>query len=543
MRIIRVLNQASTRRTHQLESILGSDQKRNNAGGFGWCVDDWMQLDRFLILGTEGGTYYVGERALTRQNAEAVERCVKADGPRVVKRVVEISTEGRAPKNDPALFVLAMCSALGDTETRRAAFAALPEVARIGTHLFHFAQFREAFGGWGRGMRCAAARWYTAKTADQLAYQAVKYQQRDGWSHRDVLRLSHPKPPTAAHSAVYRFMTGFDGKEPPKGRQRQEVETCDVPRIISAFEELKGLEKSPKAAAKLIAENNLPREAVPTGLLRERIIWETLLQRMPMTATIRNLATMTKIGLLEPMSDAEKTVIARITDGQALRKARVHPIQVLSALKTYAQGHGERSSARWTPCPKVIDALDDAFYASFGNVNPTGKKLFMGIDVSGSMGEGEVAGVPGLTPRVAAAALAMVTARVESDYHIMGFCHELVPLAITPRMRLDDAVKLVDRADWGGTDCALPMLHALERKLEIDAFLVYTDSETWFGKIHPAQALGQYRRKMNFPWTKLAVVGMVANRRSIADPNDAGMLDIVGFDTATPRLIEEFVRD
>jgi 60 kDa SS-A/Ro ribonucleoprotein len=35
---------------------------------------------------------------------------------------------------------------------------------------------------------------------------------------------------------------------------------------------------------------------------------------------------------------------------------------------------------------------------------------------------------------------------------------------------------------------------------------------------------------------------MVANRFTIADPTDAGMLDIVGFDTSTPEVISGFAR-
>jgi 60 kDa SS-A/Ro ribonucleoprotein len=93
----------------------------------------------------------------------------------------------------------------------------------------------------------------------------------------------------------------------------------------------------------------------------------------------------------------------------------------------------------------------------------------------------------------------------------------------------------------GGTDCALPMIWALKNKVEVDAFVVYTDSETWHGKIHPVQALREYRDRMGIP-AKLIVVGMVANQFSIADPNDAGMLDVVGFDTASPQLIADFAR-
>ena len=91
----------------------------------------------------------------------------------------------------------------------------------------------------------------------------------------------------------------------------------------------------------------------------------------------------------------------------------------------------------------------------------------------------------------------------------------------------------------GGTDCALPILEATRRGYHVDLFVTYTDSETWAGRVHPRQALDEYRRKIN-PKAKSVVVGMVSNGFSIADPNDAGMLDVVGFDTVTPNVISEF---
>ena len=85
------------------------------------------------------------------------------------------------------------------------------------------------------------------------------------------------------------------------------------------------------------------------------------------------------------------------------------------------------------------------------------------------------------------------------------------------------------------------MLYALDLEREIDAFVIYTDSETWAGSVHPAQALAEYRRASGID-ARLVVVGMVSNGFSIADPNDPGMLDVVGFDTATPQLISDFAR-
>jgi 60 kDa SS-A/Ro ribonucleoprotein len=149
--------------------------------------------------------------------------------------------------------------------------------------------------------------------------------------------------------------------------------------------------------------------------------------------------------------------------------------------------------------------------------------------------------VPALTPRDASAALALVTAATEGRYEIVGFMDRLAPLAISPRQRLDDAVRTVSGLPFGGTDCALPMLFARARKREIDTFVIYTDSETWAGDVHPTQALADYRHASGID-ARLVVVGMVSNGFSIADPADPGMLDVVGFDTATPQLVSDFAR-
>src|SRR5256714_741619 len=184
------LKRHGTRRVPQWAPLPG--QAPNSTGGFAWAVDAWTRLRRFLVLGSEGGSYYASEWSLTRENAKAVEECVREDGLRAVAEIARVSTEGRAPKNDPALYALALAAGLGDDDTRKAALAALPQVARTGTHLFQFASFVEGFCGWGRSLRRAVAGWYAGQPADALAYQAVKYRQRAGVTHRDLLRLAHP---------------------------------------------------------------------------------------------------------------------------------------------------------------------------------------------------------------------------------------------------------------------------------------------------------------------------------------------------------------
>ena len=533
--------------TPQTAPIPGTSQVRNSNAGYAWAVDDWARLDRFLILGSEGGSYYATERALTCDNAEAVLRCIDADGARVVARIVEISHEGRAPKNDPALFALALAAKLGDEPTRRAAHAALPRVARIGTHLFHFAEYVKALGGWGRGTMRAFARWYNDMEASRLALQAVKYQSRDGWSHRDILRKSHPVATSAQHQAIYHWMVkGWDsvGETPHPDR---------VLATIWAFERAKRLTTRADVAelCALVAEYGLPHECVPTEMKRHPEVWEALLPQMGMTALLRNLGKMTEVGLLGAMSDAEQFAVSRLSKAEALRTARVHPLALLVALKTYGQGHGDKGKLTWKPRQKIVDALDRAFYLSFETLAPTGARTLLALDVSGSMTGPPIAGMPGISPRVGSAAMALVTAAVEPRHEIVAFTNGkyrsrfvgygsgISPLAISPRMRLDQVVEAVSTLPFGGTDCALPMLWAADNKVPIDMFCVYTDSETWAGDVHPVQALRAYRQKMGLG-AKLVVIGMVSNEFSIADPDDAGMLDVVGFDTATPSVIADF---
>ncbi|MBC7528554.1 MAG: TROVE domain-containing protein, partial [Chthonomonadaceae bacterium] len=263
---MRYLTKIKKGKTPQSEPIQGLSQVQNSAGGFVFSVSKWTQLSRFLILGSEGGSYYATEQTLTRENAKAVEACIKEDGERVVREIVAVSEAGRAAKNDPALFALAMCAGLGDEKTRRAALDALPKVARIGTHLFHFAAFVEGFRGWGRGLRKAVGNWYDAMPTDALALQAIKYGSRDGWGHRDLLRLSHPKTSDETCNALYHWMV--DGWET----------VGESPHPDPALNMIWAHEKAMKAStgaevAQLIREYRLPMEATPTDK-RTREVWE-----------------------------------------------------------------------------------------------------------------------------------------------------------------------------------------------------------------------------------------------------------------------------
>jgi 60 kDa SS-A/Ro ribonucleoprotein len=522
-------------------------QVANSAGGYTFTVDPMERLRRFLILGTDGGTYYIGQRELTVQNAQFLLDLVNKRGVDVVNEIVAVSDAGRAPKNNQALFALAVATTSTDVETRQAAYKALPHVARTGTHLFQFVRYTQQLRGWSNGLRKAVGRWYTSRSPEQAAYQIAKYGSREGWTHRDVLRTAHPKPPTPEHDAVFKWAVG------------KEVSNEHLAKVAVASDMAK-VADSPTETARLIREFGLSWEMVKTEHLNDRKVWEALLQRgMGVTALIRQLPRLTNLGLL-----ADKTwrdlVTDQLTDVETLRKGRIHPINILVAMRTYGQGHGERSSNTWTPVGKVVDALDEAFYKAFRTVTPSSTRHLIALDVSGSMGS-PVNGLP-LTCREASAAMAMVTVATESDVTVVGFTggaggwrnswysgqiqdrgtkDNLTVLDLSDRRRLDDNVRTITGLPFGGTDCALPMLWALEQGRQFDSFSIWTDSETWAGSMHPHQALSRYRAQTGID-AKLVVAGMAATDFTIADPSDRGMLDVVGLDAAVPNLVSDFFR-
>jgi len=528
---------AIVKATPQTQPIPGTSP--NNAGGFAFEIDDWGRFDRFLILGSEGGTFYVGERKLTKENASCVERCFELDGPRALKRISDVRLGGLAHRHDPAIFALAIGASSKTKDTRAACLRALPFICKNGTQLFHFMEFIKGMRGRGRAFQTAVQRWYNGRQAKDLAYQLIKYQSRDGWSHRDVLRLARPTPQTDEHKALYRWATKEHGDLKLIHLERLATRKSEALGIVSGFEHLKKAEDAEEAAT-LIRKYGLPRECVPTQLLKTAEVWDALLDHSGLTAIIRNLPQITNSGLLGTKSKAAWVADA-VSDFERLRKEKIHPMTLLLAYATYSAGQSVMGSNAWKPNKIIVESLEDGFEKSFGCLDGSGKRILIGLDISGSMNS-SLAGTF-LSCREGSTAMAMVTARTEAHVRTMMF-HTDGFIDLPFDLKRDSLKKVVQGTSgmpFGGTDCSLPMLTALQERQEYDAFIVYTDSETWAGEIHPMEALRRYRQKMDIA-AKLIVVGMTATEFSIADPKDRSCMDVVGFDAGAPRIIEAFIR-
>lgn len=498
-------------------------QVPNNAGGYGYVVDDWSQLRRFLILGAYEGTFYVGERDLTKQNFDVLKRLVQVDGGKYVDSIVKVSTDNLALKTDPAIFALAIGAAYGDKTTRGHIEIMFPLVIRTSTHLFHFVGFYLTQRGWSRWLRRVVGSWYNTQTPDALEYQMLKYQQRDGWSHKDLIVLAHPTPTSDMHNALYAWAV--------KGHIDPRLS------LVKASRQLFDENITTIEASDIIRTYRLSREMLPSALLNQPYVWAELMRTAPMQATLRNLGKMTQVGLIAPYGMETDLLVSKLIDPKFLAKSYLHPFEVIVALRQYAQGKGYKGGLTWQPVPKVTDALIKLFDASVATHKPTGKRILIAVDVSGSM-ESPVLSL-NMSAAEASGWMAGVTYNTEPNSLLVGFDTSVTPVNFPHATPPSFIARELASVPSGGTDCAQPFLWLIDQQIIVDAVVVYTDSETWAGHMHVNQAINAYRKLS--PQCKVIWCATTATNVTCV-PDHPLNLGIVGFDASVPKAIEGFIQ-
>lgn len=549
------LASVSTVATPQTRPIPGreAEQVRNNAGGYGFTKDLWTRLEDFIILGTTGGTYYVGEDRLTLDNAQVVFDAVAADGVRVVDLAVEVSTARppRAPKNRPALFVLAAAAARGDSDTRQAVKGALAKVARTTDHLASFFGYWKNLAGKptangtapviGRAMRTALASWFLNGDVDQVAWRVCKARQRktpagEAFALRDALRIAHPKADSLARRALFGWVAG-------------NVSDADARTQVPAIDAFLTAQAATNTvdAIDVVQERGVPWEFLPDSVLTDAGVWDELVDTVGMTALIRNLARMTRLGTLTPMGGATRRAAARLTNADALAKARIHPMDLFLALRVYQAGRAQPNPRAdfqtWSPVPAVVDALEEAYELSFGHIEPSGRRLLIAVDSSGSMTWGggvHSGGVPLGSCYEIANAMAVILNRIEGgNVHVIDVDTSVHASRVTARTNLREVESW--RPSGGGTDLSLPFRWAQQQRLNVDGVVVLTDGETWAGRTHASQALTAYRSQCN-PSARVIVAALAPVGHMITEPGDPGTLNMAGLDASFPQVITGFIR-
>ena len=670
-----VAQQPQNRATIPQTCKMDINQVLNCSGGYVWKLSLLEHVNRYLVLGgaKDMGNYYMQAEKVSHECALSVLQMIRNPDPSQFVQLCDllkaVSVGGRAPKQEPVLLSLAAAIVFAKTpEEKKIAFETLKVCIRIPTHAFMLAGFVRDLSmaktvnrgkGWGTGFRRAMSHYYISHTGRDLAYHMTKYQNREGWTHADMIRMLHIDPATLADDGArlmfdYVMMKYARKSKTPSDKtlatlaskhvvlpnpfkamtkaefekKLDAIETPPIPTtaaslitpkvgaqvptkvggfisaltsimpsnptatvtapattatavttvkqhedddslVIISDEEVSGSKKKngtqlqqvahflkhlnalhdagekkdvPLACA-LIRSGRLVREHVPTALFGSKEIWTTLLETMPMEALLRNLGKLTQIGVV---ADKYKEIAARITNQEEVLKARIHPIKVLVAYKVYKNGHGDLGSLVWTPNMFVMVAMTQLFKLSYGTITPTGQRIMVALDVSGSMSS-PVLGSKILNCRDASVAMALLYLETEKNVNVVAFSAGLTDLCapsrnqLTRGMTIDQALSVTNGMAFSNTDCVLPIKHAIEKNLQVDAFIVLTDNETYAPNEHPQSALVRYRVLTGIQ-AKLIVIGMTGNCFTIADPTDKNTLNLAGFDTSTPEIASMFLR-
>ncbi len=514
--------------TPQTQPIPGQEAQMIQGRSGGWMFDAglWNMLQRCLLIGTAESTYYAGKNELTEDFVEVIRQAIAEDPGRVAQEILYAS-DGRAINNSAPILALVLLSMGESPEAKKAFGEIFPQVVRTGSHFYEWLNYTKSLRGFGKVVREAGKNWFLREDVKGLAYQLLKYQQRYDFSNRDALRLFHVKPPTQDHQQLFEWVV--------KG---WEVLPTEIPSgALAQIWWYEWLKRNPDQTHEAIVQGHLTHEmAAPVGKM-DKSAWQLLFNEMPIGALLRNLGSLTEIGVLTSDESVNlQRVEAVLNNKEHLRKGRIHPIDVLKALKTYESG-GKlgRSKKTWNPVHKIVDILEKAVELSFDVVQPTGKVFMHAVDVSGSMGF-PIADM-GLTCCEVAATMALVTAKAEKSYMIRGFSSQFYGLGITAKDTFRSAVDKASDKNFGGTDASVAYEWMIRKKYKADVICFWTDNESWAGDKHPSQALAEYRNKVN-PNIKAVYITLAPYQITLVDPNDPLSWDLGGFDPGTPRIIQ-----
>ena len=562
---------------------------------------------RILILGSRDNKYSQKKGTLSNEDKDYIITQIQAGhGKEILDIVTDVYVTSRAPKLDIALNVLAiLCRTNTDVVLKEQSLRVLKNIRTI-SHLYSWKNFHanvvnpatgEKTKGFGRAVKRSLNSWvleYNDKAID-LAYQVTKYQAREGWSFKNMLQCTHlstktgddrvfaePKqdttksivarkktnknnvPPTDIDLVLRYTVNGFNAMDDLAKKWSLQCPTYEYLKAVNQAKHCVAEQKD--ILIELIYNHKLTREQVPTwGLANTEVLTALIANKkktrvsMPLTALLRNLGNLSAHNVLADQTILQ-LVMNHLVNPDTIKFSKIHPVSVLTAWFTYRNGHGNHGHNSWMVDPDIVKTLEKMFYLSFKNVEPTGKRICFLIDCSGSMSSTSLC--EGVTCAESAALLAMIFARSETtdesspDHSFYLFTSKSrlgygsygttgltdVSDVIDAKADFNSVLKSCQRSDWGMTDISMGIMEALKYKRKYDAFVVITDNDVNSG-IRPSEAMKKYRDGMKLPNTKLAVVATLASDITIADPLDKNMMDMCGFDSHGPKILQDFIRE
>jgi 60 kDa SS-A/Ro ribonucleoprotein len=520
-------------------------------------ASELVNLRRQLMLGCVGDSNeskYLSLHYCVRPLLIVAERGRKGECAELLGLICSIAKEGAAARTDGLVYSLATICYFESIVARRDAYTAVAMVCHTPALLYQFVFYHRKLAKehktgkhQGRGFRRAVKTWVLARSPSSLLFACSKYKTRFGFTFGDVLNIAHvtlkPKEdPTGAYNLVLCFFARGITKV-------EKVHTNDTAlacyRLACALAEIdsiaaiRGVDGCDEIL-EIAQEFKLAREHLPTEMLNLPVTWEFLLKTMPFTGILKNLGKLSSLGLLKEGHAVCKNVCAQFRDVDALSAANLNPFSVIIALRQYSLGKGEISKLRWPVEPAVVAALNAAFLLTFGSIEPlgAGHRVLLCGDVSGSM-DSDIQGSV-LTSREAMCGVAAaVSGLLAEEPDLFMFDHTCRQVHIPKQATLFDMQSALEVNAYGSTNVALPILEATRLRIPATVFVTFTDNDHNTGSLTPAEALRLHNRTLGVN-AKLVTVAFAGNAKTIAEPGNPNMLDLVGCDPSLVRKIRAF---
>jgi 60 kDa SS-A/Ro ribonucleoprotein len=487
---------------------------------------DWKEkLVSVVMNNTMGDTFYVDSNTLVAE-AEALFKQGIAEDPEFVAKAIAFGRNEGFLKL-PNIVGLAMLAQANPALFKRA----FPQVILTPADLQDFLTILngQGRGQGGRAVKTAVASFLNTRLSE---YWLTKYNGRGrGYCIGDVIATMHPKPKTAKLNEMFKYaMNGTTGRTKVMKGKTVTVEAPNMEMLpqVAALEKLKAT-SDPKEQVALVEKFRLPHESV-TGSVSNMspALWMALLKSMPLFATLRNLNTMQRNGVL----DKNRAIIEpRLTDAKAVHNAKVLPFRFLTALKNTPD------IPQWTK-----DALRISIENSVANLPEIAGKTAICLDTSGSMGMRMSSRNPNQQNNIKYIEMAAVFAYAmfkKADATLIGFDHTARML---PASKLDTVLTQAERVatPGGSTDFEAPLRLLMDKGVKVDNIIFISDMQQNCG-VALYNVVAEYRVKFNRN-AKLFFVDLSAYNTALAPPRNSGYGDpnayfIHGWSDAVPKFV------
>lgn len=481
----------------------------NAAGGAAYARTDEAKLASYAMLGTFNDTYYVGA---AQQLTECLELAKSVDELFVAKLAVYARTHGHM-KDMPA-FLMAVLAA----RNSKWLGPAWPLVIDNAKMLRNFAQIvRSGVTGrksFGTHPRAHIREWFQSRSPETIFWQSTG----NSPSMADVIKMVHPKPRDLKDNALFGWILG------------KKYDELALPEKVQAFERFK------RDGGDL---PNVPFEML-TALPLTEGDWTKIAINATWSQLRQNLNAFQRHGVFKDNA-VVKRLSEKLSNREAIKKAKAFPYQLLT---TYQN----------TPkIPQLLsEALQDAMEVATENVPRLDGKVFICVDVSGSMispvtGNRSTASTKTRCVDVAALAAASIL-RVSPHAMILPFERDVVGIQLNIRDSVMTNARILASIGGGGTDCAAPLWVLNENKADVDLVVFLSDNESGAHKQIYNSGRGTYmanewvRIKRRCPEARMACFDIQSNTSAQIPTRLIDTMNFGGFSDTMFTVLSQFAK-